>query len=992
MYSPAQSRVVSISGVAIPEFAGQPILLPIKLIGDETLGKLSTFTLELRTLNLPALPVYRARDRIEPDKLVGTELTISIEFDGKGTFVPGMAGEAGQGNLGAGKREVTGLIAELVSTGEDDRYAYYEMKVRPWLWLATLNRENRIFQNKNVVQITEAVLSSSLYPFKYEWRLGAIGLGGGYPARDYVRQVWESDFDFLARLWSEWGIYYFMDGSTLVLCDSPGAHHPHENMYDAIFYRAPAGARIDEEHIHALKVSRLLTPGAASVVDYDPTQSRAKMSNSVNRYSEIAFDNAEHYAWGDYSQPLAGTMGLSGTPNDTAREARYLAGVRVDAERCKGRRAKGRGNLRGLAVGHTFRVEGHPQKAINTEFLVIAARVEICNSDQATGGEPYHCVTDFVVQPANAVFRSPLQKKPPCGPETAVVVGPENQPMWIDGYARVKVQFVWDRLGKRDENSSCWVRVSSPWQGGGFGFVALPRIGQEVTVSYHEGDADKPYVSDRQVNQFNQPPWELPKNQALMGWRSLSLAGGQVNQVVVDDTPNQLQVQVTSDHAQSRLVLGYNTRIEGRPGRLEARGEGFELATMAWGVMRANRGILITTEARDGAAQPAKDMVETVERLSVARDQQDTFATTAREQQVQEAGDQDEVAKALQAQRDDIQGSGLPNAQAGQFPEMRAPLLVLAGAAGIATTTSRSTHLASGEHLALTAGGHVGVSVGKRLLVSVARGVRTLVQSCGWKLVAMSGDIELKALKDNLTLLAKLNMTATANRITISAQEELVVSGGGSATQYTSGGITHMTAGGYTAHAGSFTYTGPKSRAAVFPEPPPPGKGNLELFNTYAIQRGVMSSYRVEDALGRVATGVLSANGYAAVSGMAPGPAHVTFGTDNADPWSPGSYARKAGWPDGASDDARKTPAGAPVQAREIASQVLSGAAAAAHASRQLSQLAGAFNAGGAGSLLGTGLSGAGALLGAAGATANAGGGPGRAGPTMPDVRTPGFV
>lgn len=178
MYSPAQSRVVSISGVAIPEFAGQPILLPIKFIGDETLGKLSTFTLELRTLNLPALPVYRARDRIEPDKLVGTELTISIEFDGKGTFVPGMAGEAGQGNLGAGKREVTGLIAELVSTGEDDRYAYYEMKVRPWLWLATLNRENRIFQNKNVVQITEAVLSSSLYPFKYEWRLGAIGLGG----------------------------------------------------------------------------------------------------------------------------------------------------------------------------------------------------------------------------------------------------------------------------------------------------------------------------------------------------------------------------------------------------------------------------------------------------------------------------------------------------------------------------------------------------------------------------------------------------------------------------------------------------------------------------------------------------------------------------------------------------------------------------------------------------------------------------------------------
>ncbi|WP_185734425.1 type VI secretion system Vgr family protein [Burkholderia sp. Bp9031] len=989
MYLPAQSRVVSISGVALPAVAGEPILLPIKFRGIEELGKLSTFSLELKTLSLPTLPVYAARERIQADKLIGTELTISIEFDGKGTFIPGMPGGAGLGNQGAGKREITGLITELSFVGEDDRYAYYEMSVRPWLWLTTLNRENRIFQNKSVVEITEAVLGSSLYPFKYELRLGANGLNGVYPPRDYVRQVWESDFEFLTRMWSEWGIYYFMDGSTLVLCDSSGSHQPHGDMYDSVLYQAPAGARVDEEHIYRLTVSRLLTPGSASLIDYDSTQSRANLSNSVDRHSDVAFDNAEHYAWGDYSQPLAGTMGLSGTRNNAAREAQYLAGVRVDAERCKGQRAKGRGNLRGLAVGHTLHVQGHPQTSTNADFLVISTTIEIRNNDETTGGDPYLCVSDFVLQPANAIFRSPLQGKPPCGPETAVVVGPEDQPMWIDGYARAKIQFVWDRLGEQNENSSCWVRVSSPWQGGGFGFVALPRIGQEVTVSYHEGDADKPYISDRQVNQFNQPPWELPKNQALMGWRSMSLTGAQVNQVVVDDTPDKLQVQLTSDHAQSRLVLGYNTRIEGRPGRLEERGEGFELATMAWGVVRANQGILITTEARDGAAQPVKDMAETIERLSVAHDQQDTFASTAREQQAQEAGDQDAVAKALQAQRDDIQGSGSVSAQSGQFPQMSTPMLVLAGASGIAATTPQSTHLASGEHLALTAGGHVGISVGKRLLVSVARGVRTLVQSSGWRLVAMSGDIELKALKDNLALLAKLNMTATANRITITAQEELVVSGGGSATHYTSGGITHMTAGGYTAHAGSFTYTGPKSQVAVFPEPLPPGKGNLELFNTYAIQRGVMSSYRVEDALGRVATGVLSAKGYAAVSGLAPGPAHVTFGTDNADPWSPSSYARKAEWPDVAPGGAGTAPAEAPPQARDIASQVLSGAGMAAQASQQLSQLTGAFKAGGVGGMASAGLSGAQALLGATDVPIKAGAGSAQ---PMPGGRTPDFA
>ncbi|VWC59343.1 type VI secretion protein ImpA [Burkholderia lata] len=797
MYVPTQSRVLTISGAALPGVAGQSILLPVRLHGEEALGNLYEFTLELKTLSLPTLPVYEARDRIKPDELVGTELTIAIEFDGKGTFIPGVPGGAGLGNEGAGKREIVGLITELTFTGEDDRCAYYEMSVRPWLWLTTLNRENRIFQNKNVVEITGAVLGSSLYPFKYELRLGAIGLKGVYPTRDYVRQVWESDFEFLTRLWCEWGIYYFMDGSTLVLCDSPGSHKPHGNMYDTILYHARAGTRVDEEHVHRLSVSRVLTAGAVSLIDYDPTQSRAILSNAVDRYSDVSFSNAEHYGWGDYSQPLAGTMGLSGTPNNQALEAQYLAGVRVDAERCRSLRAKGRGNLRGMATGHTLCLEGHPQTRTNAEYLVVAATIDIRNNDETTGGEPYHCATDFVLQPARAFFRNSLKRKPHCGPETAVVVGPENQPMWIDGYARVKIQFIWDRLGERNENSSCWVRVSSPWQGSGFGFVALPRIGQEVTVSYHEGDVDKPYVSDRQVNQFNQPPWELPKNQALMGWRSMSLTGRQSNQVVVDDTPGKLQVQVASDYAQSRLVLGYNTRIEGDTGRQQERGVGFEMATEAHGVVRANRGMLVTTEAREGASAPAKDMGETVARLTQASELHEELAQLAQRHNAQEAGvSQRDATQAIKMQTEAIKG-GVVDPSEDPFPEMSRPDIVLASASGIGMSAAQGVHIASqGDH-AVTAGRDVSVSSGRSLIGSIKGAISLFAAKLGIRLVAAQGKVEIQAQDDVMALAALKDLTVTSldGKIVLNASKEIWIGVGGSFIRITADGIVNGTTG-----------------------------------------------------------------------------------------------------------------------------------------------------------------------------------------------------
>jgi type VI secretion system secreted protein VgrG len=829
MFNPHQPRTLSISGAALPTWAGGPVLTAVRLSGTEKLGKLYEYALEVMTVDEPALGVWQAKELVSADALIGQEISASIEFEGKGTFIPGLPGDMGSANVGAGRREITGLITEVRCTGADDRHVYYRFTVRPWLWVATRNRQNRIFQNMSVVGITESILKERRYPFLYEMRLAAPGFRAFYPKRDYVRQAWESDFDFLRRLWREWGLYFFMDGATLVLCDSPGSHKPHGPAYDIVSYHAPDGRQIDEEHIHKLELSRALTAGAVSLIDYDYTRSRARLGVARDDAREMAFANAEHYGWGDYSQPLAGTQGLSETPNDYEREAGYLARVRVDAMRCRSLRARGTGNVRGLRTGCTFHLENHPLKAANAEYLVVATEIDIRNvaetSQRSGDGAQYQCVTHFVLQPANTFFKNrPKKKKPHCGAETAFVVGPRDKPMWVDGYARVKVQFIWDRLGESDQTSSCWVRVSSPWQGNGFGAIYLPRIGQEVTVNYHEGDPDKPYVADRMVNQFNQPPWQLPKNQALSGTRSRDLEGRQYNHIVADDTPGQLQVQAASDYAQSRLVLGYNTRIEGHEGRKEARGEGVELATNAWAVVRAGRGMLLSTEARAGATAPVKDMGETVQRLAQAREQHEELATLAQLHKAQRDGvDQNDAMRAIKAQNDAIRG-GDARTDEQPFPQLARPDMVLASAAGISMTAAQGTHLASEQDLAVTTGRDVSLSSGRSLLAAVKGAVSIFAYRLGMKLIAAQGKVEMQAQSDAMALAAlkDITVTSTDGKIILNAMKEIWIGAGGSYIKINAEGIENATPGKILERTAFWDKPGAAALAIPMPELPIP--------------------------------------------------------------------------------------------------------------------------------------------------------------------------
>ena len=602
-----QPRTLDISGAALPVWRDMPLFTVSRLSGSEKLGRLYDYTVELATIEFPGLYVSEAQKLVQIDKLVGTEVTLRIAIEGSGTYACGMTGSAGASNLGAGIRELTAVVTGAQCVGADDRRAFYRLRLRPWLWLATLTRDSRIFQDCTVVEISETILNR--YPYLHEMRLAGPGFGRQYPKRDYQRQFWESDMEFLDRLWQEWGISFHYERGNLILCDSPGAYRTHGPAYESLRYLDRDGQRIDEEHVYRFEVARSLTTGKITLTDYDYTRSLAKVTTNDSDHRERANDNAAEYGWGDYSQPLAGSMGLSADPNDVRFEGEHLARVQLEAHRAKSLRAKGNGNLRGLMTGYTFHLEGYPLAPGNGEYLVTSTKIEIVNNDTVTnrGGlnQQYSVETAFTAQPANTFFRTPQKaRKPRSYGETAVVTSPGNYPMWTDKYGRVMVRFIWERERDRKEHyTTCWLRVSSPWQGAGYGAIWIPRVGHEVEIGYHDNDPDKPFVVGRLPNQFQETPWTLPDNQALSGWRSQSLKGLEANSVMTDDTPGQLQVQVASDQAQSRLGLGSITLIDGHKGRSKpgGRGSSWRPEATAW---RVRTGACYSPPRRDQVPRP----------------------------------------------------------------------------------------------------------------------------------------------------------------------------------------------------------------------------------------------------------------------------------------------------------------------------------------------------------------------------------------------------
>ncbi|WP_412180035.1 type VI secretion system Vgr family protein, partial [Variovorax paradoxus] len=462
-----------------------------------------------------------------------------------------------------GAREINALVTEAAFLGEAGRHAQYLLTLRPWLHLAELRTDCRIFQDLTVVQILEALLAR--YPFPVRWRLAEH-----YPPRDYQTQFNESDFAFFERLCQEWGIGYHFEHAggahRLVLGDGTGAFHPAAGRYRDLDFHPP-GWKLDAEYVHGFVPMHRIASGRYASREYDYMRPRADLSVGQGD------SRAEVYSWHDpvggshWAQPRAGRGGFEEAANDPFAEGRQLALLRLQALRAEAVRARGCGPLRGLAPGHTFRLHGHPRQEVEaTEYLALDTRLLIEEVGADSNRRAHWRVNlDFTAHPLAEPLRPALVRPKPVavGPQVARVVGPAGRNLWTDALGRIKVQFPWDREGTHDAHGSCWLRVSAPWAGNQLGGAWLPRIGQEVIVSFIGGDADLPICTGRVHDRDNLPPWALPQQAALSGFRSRELtegggnaAAGRSNHLVLDDTPDRIQAQLRSDHQCSVLSLG----------------------------------------------------------------------------------------------------------------------------------------------------------------------------------------------------------------------------------------------------------------------------------------------------------------------------------------------------------------------------------------------------------------------------------------------------
>jgi type VI secretion system secreted protein VgrG len=709
-------------------------------------------------------------------------------------------------------RYFNGYVTEFQFLRADGGFAFYRMVLEPWLAFAKLRKDNVSFHGKSVIELTELTFA---HYRQADWRVHLIG---DDPRMTCANQYDETDYNHLHRRWEALGLMYSYehraDGHTLWLYDrSTLAQQIDPSGIDdsgVIPFRDKAGS-LEDDGIREWSPLRRIGSGQTTLSSFDyknPIVQRST-AESLNKQGDV-------YPYDIYE--YTGSNGFR-----THDEGEQLAYRRMGERDANTQYFDARGNDRTVLPGRYFKLADHfsaemqppkwgeePQPSIaNRDYLILSVDHEASNNYQAGPGAPskyentFRCIRKIIPWRPGRNYNSQPCTYP--GILTAIVVGPAGSEIHTDGYGRVKVQFHWDRLGNYDENSSPWLRVMSPGAGNRFGEIRLPRVGEEVAVLFLDANIDHPVVLGALYNSMQMPPWQLPGQQALSGLRSRELGGGtRGNHLILDDTAGKIQAQLKSDHLCSQLSLGHIARIEDTKGRKDARGDGWELRTDGHGVARAAHGMLITTEARQAARGPIKDMGESCHRLHAAVEQHQLLGEVSQDNQV-------DVARALEAQQKDIEGAPSTN---GSFPEFAQPHLVLASPAGIATSTAQSTHIASDLHTAITTGKSVSIAAGEGLFASIRHACRLFVQKAGMKLIAASGDIDIKALTDSCHVLAKLTITQTANRIVISAKEDILINGGGSYVRFSAGGIEHGTNGTFVAHAASHHLDPAKSMAA----------------------------------------------------------------------------------------------------------------------------------------------------------------------------------
>ncbi len=497
--------------MAIQSPLGPDVLLLTGLKGHEGISELFHFELQL-LVEQPKAVVF--------DQILGQSVTVELELPN------------------GGKRYVNGIVSRFRQGGRDETFTHFRAEVVPKLWLLTRKVRSRIFQHLTVPEILSKVFSGLVVK---------IEISGTYEPRDYCTQYRESDFAFASRLMEEEGIrYYFRHSSgshQLVVTDDALEHPDLPGQSEVSYDELDHDGEPDEMRVTSWEKSQEIRSDTFTLRDHCfelPGQGLEAQQRTletvpvgeVTHRLRVVDQPLEIYDFpGGYAQRFDG-IDPEGVPRpadlqkifpDRERTVR----IRMEMEEMLALAVDGASYCRHFAPGFAFTLTKH----FDGDGRYLITRVEheaSLDGDYRSGGAlPFAYRNAFRCIPAALAYRPARATAKPVisGNQTATVVAPPGEEIWCDKYGRVKVLFHWDREGKKDLTASCWIRVAQPWAGNGWGAFFWPRAGNEVVVSFEEGDPDQPLVVGSVYNAENMPYFVLPGLNVIAGIKSASVRG-----------------------------------------------------------------------------------------------------------------------------------------------------------------------------------------------------------------------------------------------------------------------------------------------------------------------------------------------------------------------------------------------------------------------------------------------------------------------------------
>lgn len=549
--------------LAVATPLGEDALLLVGFSGEESISHLFNFHLDLIAEN---------STNVAFDKLLGKRVTVKLALDNRR------------------HRYFSGICHRLVKGHRDNLFTSYRMEMVPELWLLTRKAQSRIFQHLSVPDILKQVFSGIDFVFQ---------LQGTFHPRDFCVQYRETDFNFVSRLMEEEGIFYYFqhtaDRHTLVVANTPQSHVPMPQMENIIFEELHGGVR-DEMRVREWERIQELRSGKYTLWDHsfelphkhleadEPIMPEVTAGKVTHKLSPGVKGALEIYDYpGGYAQRFDGVAkGGSDRSGDLQKifdDNKRTAKIRMQQEALLSVVIQGAGDCRNFVTGHKFRLERHFDA--NGEYLLVSVNHSSrLSANYRSGDGEFFYQNTFTCIPYAVPFRPLMLTPKPVvqGTQTAVVVGPAGEEIFVDKYGRVKVQFHWDRQGQSNADSSCWIRVAQNMAGSKWGAAFWPRIGQEVIVDFLEGDPDQPIIIGTVFNASEMPPYKLPeeKTKTVIFKSNSSKGGGGFNEFRVEDKKGKEQIFIHAERNKDIRIRNSRYETVGNSSHSIVYGDQFE--------------------------------------------------------------------------------------------------------------------------------------------------------------------------------------------------------------------------------------------------------------------------------------------------------------------------------------------------------------------------------------------------------------------------------